>query len=92
MRSRFLARWVALAAACLSLAGSAAPAWESPRAEGPVAAMVAGASPARSVRAASARADSPGPRAAHAPAAAPAPRPGSRATRALYVLHRALLR
>lgn len=92
MRSRFLARWVALTAACLSLVGSAAPAWESPRAEGPVAAMVVGSSAARSVRAASARVDSAKPRAAHARAAAPAPRPGFRATRALYVLHRALLR
>ncbi|HYV50169.1 MAG TPA: hypothetical protein VFA20_35180, partial [Myxococcaceae bacterium] len=59
MRSRSLARWVALTAACLSLVGSAAPAWESSRAEGPVAAMVVRASPVRAVAAAVARTDAP---------------------------------
>jgi hypothetical protein len=90
MRSRSIARWVALAAACLSLVGSAAPAWESSRAEGPVAAMVVRANPVRAV--AATRPDAPKPRAAHAQLTAPAPRPSFRATRALYVLHRALLR
>jgi len=90
MRSRSLARWVALTAACLSLVGSAAPVWESLRAEGPVAAMVVQASPVRSVN--DARPGPSKPRVAHARGTSPVPRPGFRATRALYVLHRALLR
>ncbi|HEY8207184.1 MAG TPA: hypothetical protein VIG99_06875 [Myxococcaceae bacterium] len=95
MRSRSLARWVALTAACLSLVGSAAPAWELPRAGGPVAAMVVGASAARPARAArSPRTEAPRPpRRALSRTGAPAPHPTPRAgTRALFILHRALLR
>jgi len=81
---------VTLAAACLSMVGWAAPAWEATRAEGPVAALVVGA---RSARAASpVKPEPPKPRASRARAPAPAPRPGFRATGALFVLHRALLR
>jgi len=93
MPTRSLARWIALAASCLSLAGWAAPTWETPRAERPVAAVVVGKA-VRPVRAAAtvASAEKPRPPRVQARPHVPAGRPRPQAARPLYLLHRALLR
>jgi len=92
MPSRSLARWIALAASCLSLVGWAAPTWESPRAERPVAAMVVGASVRPTRTAAVAHAPKPHSARVQASAHVLAPRSAERVSPPLYVLHRALLR
>jgi len=92
MRFRSLARWITLAASCLTLVGAAAPMRDPSRIERPAVTMMMGAAirPVRTVS--TPRAEKPRPGRVQARTHAPAPRPTSRAAPPLYVLHRALLR
>jgi len=92
MRFRSLARWLTLAASCLTLVGAAAPARETPRIERPAVTMVMGAAVRPVQTTSTPRAEKPRPGRVQAAPTRPRLAPTARAAPPLYVLHRALLR